>query len=152
MPQDFLFGEFCEYILPYRSLAGYPDCFSGAELCDLFGKYAGAGARGFAGRLRSEYNRSRRILGGVTGKRSALISSLYRPFFPGRECTDVAVIGCQILRACGLPVMVEFCNAYRDFPGRHFYCTVRTTGDVGGPSLIRRPPCPVRVNRYQWSR
>ena len=119
------FCEFCEYILPYRSLAGYPDCFSGAELYDLFGKYVGAGQGDSLAGYVARYNRVKTDFEGVTGKRSALDSSLYRPFFPGRECTDVAVIGCQILRACGLPVMVEFCNAYRDFPGRHFYCTVR---------------------------
>ncbi|MFQ9145864.1 MAG: hypothetical protein ACLR5I_12420 [Odoribacter splanchnicus] len=119
------FCEFCEYILPYRSLAGYPDCFSGAELYDLFGKYVGAGQGDSLAGYVARYNRVKTDFEGVTGKRLALDSSLYRPFFPGRECTDVAVIGCQILRACGLPVMVEFCNAYRDFPGRHFYCTVR---------------------------
>ena len=56
------FCEFCEYILPYRSLAGYPDCFSGAELYDLFGKYAGAGQGDSLAGYVARYNRSRRIL------------------------------------------------------------------------------------------
>ena len=51
------FCEFCEYILPYRSLAGYPDCFSGAELYDLFGKYVGAGQGDSLAGYVARYNR-----------------------------------------------------------------------------------------------
>ena len=79
------FCEFCEYILPYRSLAGYPDCFSGAELYDLFGKYVGAGQGDSLAGYVARYNRVKTDFEGVTGKRSALDSSLYRPFFPGRN-------------------------------------------------------------------
>lgn len=119
------FDEFCEYILPYRSLAGYPYCFSGAKLYEQLGKYVSVGQEDSLTSCVERYNKLRTNFSGVTGEQMSLDSSLNRPFFHEQECTDVAVAGCQILRACGLPVMVEFCNAYRNLPGRHFYCTVR---------------------------
>ena len=79
------FCEFCEYILPYRSLAGYPDCFSGAELYDLFGKYVGAGQGDSLAGYVARYNRVKTDFEGVTGKRLALDSSLYRPLYYGQH-------------------------------------------------------------------
>ena len=100
------FCEFCEYILPYRSMAGYPDCFSGAELYDLFGMYVGEGQGDSLAGYVARYTRVKTDFEGVTGKRLALDSSLYRPFFPGR------------LYGCG-------CDRLSDSPG------LRIAGDGG---------------------
>ena len=91
------FCEFCEYILPYRSLAGYPDCFSGAELYDLFGKFvqavfSGTGMYG-CGCDRLSDSPGLRIAG--DGGILQCLPGLSRPAFllygPGRPGTLVAL-------------------------------------------------------------
>lgn len=116
------FQEFCEYVLPYRPARSYPFLYSGAELRRRFEKYVNADtAASLKKRISAYQNRvveMRYILGDAPQKDIGI----YNLFFHGHECLDHAAYGCAVLRACGIPVMIEFCDAYRDFAGRHFYC------------------------------
>lgn len=123
--QKLNFKEFCEYILPYRSLDGYPYQYSGKTLHDLYGKYIYCNRqeenlRNFVGRYNFVVLGFRNFL----GRKPQEEIGLYNLFFNGHECTDIATFGCNILRACGIPVMIEYCSAFRDFAGRHFYCVI----------------------------
>lgn len=120
--QHLNFEEFCEYILPYRPARSYPFLYPGTELRERFEKYIHADSTASLAKRIKAYNdrivEMRYILGNAPQKNAGI----YNLFFHGHECLDHAAYGCATLRACGIPVMLEFCDAYRDFAGRHFYC------------------------------
>lgn len=124
------FPEFCEYILPYRSLWGYPSLYSGKELNLLFAKYVNYDTTAPLKQRIARYNQRLTGIRNFFGWRKMKDFGIYNLFFNGHDCTDIAAFGCSILRSCGIPAMIEFCDTYRDFTGRHFYCV------VSGPDKI----------------
>lgn len=141
------FDEFCEYLLPYRSLQGYPLTASGEVLAEKYRMFV---CRDTAESLAEHIRRyNRRIAAGrnLLGWRKIKDFGIYNLSFRGHDCIDVAVWGADILRACGIPVKVEYCDAYRSYAGRHFYCVaLDTAGRWEGFNAEIEVPLP-----YQWN-
>ena len=120
------FDEFKEYILPYTSLRSYGFLTDGKRLNDIFAPlFSPDSARTLTEYIR-RYNHTignLRALNGQNRRHGA--GGLYDMYVHGaHECTDIAVWGCNILRASGIPVVVENVIGYRDFTGKHFHCSV----------------------------
>lgn len=121
------FDEFCEYILPYRSIYGYCHNEPGNRLSGIFNKYVhngtGGNIREYVERYNLAVNQSR-ILAGDAPTQRAL--GFYDLLFYGKyDCIGIAEYGCNTLRACGMPVVVEFNAAYRDFTDKHYHCAIK---------------------------
>ncbi len=120
------FEEFKEYILPYTSLRSYGFLTSGKRLNNIFSSMLSLDSAKNLSECVKRYNktiRNLRDLGGKNRRKSpAGIYDIY--VHDAHDCTDVAVWGCNILRACGVPAVVENVAGYRDFLGKHFHCSV----------------------------
>lgn len=120
------FEEFKEYILPYRSVEGYGFNETGKTYYDLFAKYVMSDSTADLRTTVQYYNAAINNLRDMNGKthrtRLAGVYDLFSRDFHG--CIDVASYGCNILRACGLPVVVEHNICYRSLSGRHYHCSV----------------------------
>lgn len=120
------FDEFKEYILPYRCIEGYGFNETGKTYHDLFAKYVMADTTADIRTTIQYYNAAVNNLRDLNGKTHrthlAGIYDLYSRDF--HDCVDIANYGCNILRACGLPVVVEYNICYRSLPGRHYHCSV----------------------------
>lgn len=120
------FDEFKEYILPYRSVMGYGFLETGQRYDDLFGKYLLQTDSDSIASTVACYNRAINGLRDLNGKTHSKslggIYGLYSRDF--HDCVDIASYGCNILRACGIPTMVEYNVCYREWAGRHFHCSV----------------------------
>ena len=120
------FEEFKEYILPYQSVRGYGFLETGKYYDDLFGKYI---LRTDSDNIASSidyYNKTinglRDLNGKTHRKKLAGVYDLYSRDF--HDCVDIASYGCNILRSCGIPVVVEYNVSYREWAGRHYHCSV----------------------------
>lgn len=120
------FDEFKEYILPYRCVEGYGFLESGQTFNNLFSKYVMADTAADLRTTLQYYNATINNLRDMNGKthrtRLAGVYDLYSRDF--HDCVDVASYGCNILRACGIPVVVEHNICYRSLSGRHYHCSV----------------------------
>ena len=120
------FEEFKEYILPYRSVEGYGFNETGKTYYDLFAKYVMSDSTADLRTTVQYYNAAINNLRDMNGKthrtRLAGVYDLYSRDF--HDCVDIANYGCNILRACGLPVVVEHNICYRSLSGRHYHCSV----------------------------
>ncbi|MDE6451523.1 MAG: hypothetical protein K2L23_04400, partial [Odoribacter sp.] len=141
------FPEFCEYILPYRSVWGYTSLHSGEELNRWFAKYVNYDTAASLKERIIRYNQRLTGIRNFFGWRKMKDFGLYNLFFNGHDCTDVAAFGCSILRSCGIPAMVEFCATYRDFTGRHYYCVVSDSADTW---KYFNPESTLPINNTPW--
>ncbi len=120
------FDNFKEYILPYSSLQYYNILNNGKELHDIFISMLCPDSTGTLTECIKRYNQTIGDLRGLNGsvKRKER-TGIYDMYVRGiHDCTDIAVWACNILRACGIPIVVENVIGYRDFVGRHFHCSV----------------------------
>lgn len=137
------FDEFCEYLLPYRSLHGYPLTAPGNVLAEKYGRFVCCDSAETLAQHILRYNRRIAADRNLLGWRPFSDFGIYNLSFRGHDCIDVAVWGADILRACGIPVKVEYCDAYRSFAGRHFYCSVLDErGEWQGFSVETEVPDP----------
>lgn len=124
--RNLTFDEFKEYILPYRCVEGYGFNETGKAYHELFAKYVMADSTADLRTTIEYYNAAINNLRDMNGKthrtRLAGLYDLYSRDF--HDCVDVASYGCNILRACGLPVVVEHNICYRSLSGRHYHCSV----------------------------
>lgn len=124
--RNLTFEEFKEYILPYRSVEGYGFNETGKTYYDLFAKYVMSDSTADLRTTVQYYNAAINNLRDMNGKthrtRLAGVYDLYSRDF--HDCVDIANYGCNILRACGLPVVVEHNICYRSLSGRHYHCSV----------------------------
>lgn len=120
------FDEFKEYILPYRCINGYGFLETGQTYNQLFAKYVMADSCANIRETIKYYNKAvngMRDLNGKTHRTSlAGLYDLYSRDF--HDCVDIASYGGNILRACGVPVVVEYNICYRYWAGRHFQCSI----------------------------
>ena len=120
------FDEFKEYILPYRCVEGYGFNETGGTYHDLFSNNVMADSTADLRTTIQYYNAAINNLRDMNGRthrtRLAGLYDLYSRDF--HDCVDVASYGCNILRACGVPVVVEHNICYRSLSGRHYHCSV----------------------------
>lgn len=124
--QNLTFDEFKEYILPYQSVKGYGFLETGQRYDDLFGKYIHRTDSDSLASTVAYYNRAINGLRDLNGKthRKVLagVYDLYSRDF--HACADIASYGCNILRACGVPTVVEYNVSYREWADRHYHCSI----------------------------
>lgn len=151
------YDDFCEYLLPYRSLRAYPITASGNVLSGKYEKFVCHDSSETLAQHVRRYNC--RITAGrnLLGWRTIKDFGIYNLSFRGHDCIDVAVWGADILRSCGIPVKVEYCDAYRSYAGRHFFCAaLDTTGIWQGFSIESEVPgrknwtIGSMMNLYRW--
>lgn len=120
------FDEFKEYILPYRCIEGYGFNETGKTYHDLFAKYVMSDKTANLRTTIHYYNATLNNLRDMNGKtHRTQIAGIYDLFSRDfHDCIDIANYGCNILRACGLPVVVEYNICYRSLPGCHYHCSV----------------------------
>lgn len=146
--RDIDFDTFCEYILPYRSLQYYPIAESGEELARLLSKYVNTDEKLSVATAIERYNttvsRLHWFMGQYPFKDYIGMNEL---FFRGfHDCVEIAHYGAVGLRACGVPVAIEFNSAYRSLEGRHYHCSVK---DSLGRSWTFSPESEIPVLRNE---
>jgi len=123
------FEEFKEFILPYRSLRYYGFTNNGSSLNDLFADIIQLDETSNIIECIKKYNCIIWNMRNINGRKSKKVHrGIYDMYIHGiHDCTDVSTYGCDILRACGIPVVVENVIGYRHFAGKHFHCSVYDT-------------------------
>lgn len=118
------FEEFCEYILPYRSVNGVVCSENGQFLRERFGKQL---FRSTEKTLRSYLTRYNHYINHLwlCSRQIRLHEStgIFDLFFTNfNDCVTLSNNECNVLRACGFPVVVDNMIAFREYRSRHFYC------------------------------
>ena len=125
--RELTFDEFKEYILPYRCIEGYGFLEDGKEYARWFGKYVRSDTAQTVRQCVEAYNKAignmRWLNGRSTREKASGIYDLYTNSL--HDCVDVASYGCNILRACGVPTVVEYNVCYRNLSGRHYHCALK---------------------------
>ena len=120
------FRDFKELILPYCSVEGVGFHETGRKYNETFGKYIKSDATSDIVQAVSNYNTT---IGTMRSfelfKPREHLAGFYDLYSNGlHDCVEIASYGCNIMRACGLPVMVEFNTCYTDLIGRHYHCRI----------------------------
>lgn len=119
------FENFCEYILPYRSIVGkdFFDC--GKFLNDKFSKHINRSTeknlRSYLFRYNHYTNKMWFTLAPCKINHSVGIYDLF--FTNAVDCETLSSNECNVLRACGFPVVVEYMVGYRAYRNRHYFCS-----------------------------
>ena len=123
------FEEFKEYILPYSSLQYHKSLNNGNTLNNIFVPLVKCGRSETLVEAIRRYNLAIWNLRGLNGRTdNKSMAGIYSMYINGiHDCTDIATWGCDILRACGIPTVVENVIGYRDFVGKHYHCSVYDT-------------------------
>lgn len=120
------FDDFCEYVLPYRSIGDYPIVTPAEELHSIFAKYLMADTARSVAYVAARYNRAmwwlRRWHGAYPYETTTGLPELFYMGF--HDCVDIAHYCAQTLRACGVPAAVEYNVAYKLWSTRHFSVAV----------------------------
>ena len=124
--ENLSFDEFCEYLLPYRSIPGYKHLDNNVEFYSWFGKYfTNVGCDSLADYLKLYHTtmlNTHRYLGnfkyGYT-MNPGLCCAFYEDT---RDCYDMAYLCTGIFRSIGIPTYVAVNLAYQDLNGMHVFC------------------------------
>lgn len=120
------YEEFKEYILPYKSVNGYGFLETNQKFEELFGKYINICDSNNVASVVEYYNKTINGLRDLNGKTNRTVLAgfydLYSRDF--HDCIDIASYGCNILRACGIPAMVEYNVSYKEWTDRHYHCSI----------------------------
>lgn len=118
--------QFCELVLSYRSIDDYPFVESSQNLWRVYAKYLRIDTAVSSMQLTERYKRMMWWLRRMQGKYPYDVSIGWpEMFFVGDlDCLDLSEYATQILRACGVPAVVEFNIAYKDWAARHFMVAI----------------------------
>lgn len=135
------FEDFKELILPYRTTDEYAEWYKRSELRELFAKrLMSADSLSTVGTLewyKTYAEKCRRFNNYIKTKRN---TGLFYDFLlrkAGWDCQNTANWTCDILRACGIPVVYEFTPKWTERDSRHFWCC---SPDSSGILLPYTPP------------
>lgn len=161
--QHLTFEEFKEYILPYTPLQYYGFINSSKLLNDIFAPMLSVDSATTLTGCVERYNNTIDILRALNGKnRRTQAAGIYDLYVQGtHECTDIAVWNCNIMRAIGIPCVVESVAGYRDLTGRHYHCSVydsdsskwhafNAESSLPGSFSVDRPKC-LNIYRHLFS-
>lgn len=120
------FDDFCEYILPYRSIPDYPLMNMPETYLDFLGKYFTAIPRDSIIDQVERYNSVLFRLKTFFPKYPYSGSIGYQElFFNGfHDCIPIALYGASTFRMLGIPAVVEYNVAYKQFSGTHYMCSI----------------------------
>ena len=121
------FEEFCNVILPYRTLNSYPLVTNGADAHSIFDKYLKTDTPADINKLGMRYRRAIWWLRHWQGAYPFDTMIGFREmFFTGyQDCVDIANYATTIYRACGIPAYTEYNIAYKLWEGRHYMTTIQ---------------------------
>lgn len=118
------FEEFKECMLPYRA-ADEPLPYAKTKLHDLmFDKLAANGMddiRKPIGVYKQNALAQKKMNKRVKNESHTGLYDIYLPMFE-KDCRNLAAITCNILRACGIPVALEFTPQWTNRNGSHYWC------------------------------
>lgn len=119
------YDDFLEYILPYRALYAYPFFENGAYIYRLFGKILNKTTSANYRGIMCRYNHYVLSLAEMFGHQGFPPIGIYDLFLDNsRACVPIANNGCQVFRAYGIPVSLEYNLSFRSAIGRHYYCAL----------------------------
>lgn len=120
------FDDFCEYILPYRSISDYPLMDMPEAYLNLLGKYFTNIPSDSIIQKIQNYNATLYRLKRFFPKYPYATNIGYQElFFNGfHDCIAIAQYGTSTLRMLGIPAAVEFNIAYKQFQGVHYMCSL----------------------------
>ena len=121
--KDMSISEFEESILPYCCIPAYGRLQSPEQLRALMPILKGLAEekdlRGIVHRYHRVISDLRDINGTMGDKATKGIMSLYSR---DEGCLDIAHYGCMLLRAYGVPTVVDHVVGFRQLPDRHYFC------------------------------
>lgn len=125
--KDISFEDFCEYILPYRTVPDMPVVDFPKSYAELFSKYLKNIDTDSIQQMVNQYNSTI-----IKLKNFFLLSSYndeiigYRKLLYRKnvDCLELANYATLILRAYGLPVATEYNIAYKQLQGKHHRCAI----------------------------
>lgn len=116
------FADFCEYVLPYRSIGNYPLVVESKTLSAFFGKYLHPDDTAGPEEIGARYNRVlwwlRRWHGKYPFDTTIGFPDLFYTGF--HDCIDIANYCSLIFRSCGIPAAVDYNTAYKIWDTRHY--------------------------------
>lgn len=126
MVKNLPFDDFCEYILPYRSVPEYSLMDMPAAYLDLLGKYFADIPQDSVTDIVKRYNLTLGRLKKFFPKYPYSGAVGYQElFFNGfHDCIPIAQYGTSTFRMLGIPSAVEYNVAYKQFQGIHYMCSV----------------------------
>ena len=135
------FDQFKELILPYRAITGYPFFENGKRLNDMFKKWldrsSSKNINGFILRYSHYKDFIRMSFMNDTQKQHVGIYDLFLGF--KGDCISVANNACNVFRACGIPIAIDYNISFREKTGRHFHGKFLT--DTGNQILFNEVAC-----------
>ena len=125
LAKELTFSQFCEYILPYRSMTECPYIYSGKQLNNMFSKQLNRFKEKDMNHYIFRYNHYALKMQSMFGHNDTIAGlGLYDIFLSAKiTCQEMANYACNILRACGYPVVVDYNMAYKEKVSRHYYCS-----------------------------
>lgn len=126
MVKNLPFDDFCEYILPYRSLPEYALMDMPMAYLNLLGKYFSEIPQDSVTDIVKIYNLTLSRLKKFFPKYPYSGAIGYQElFFNGfHDCIPIAQYGASTFRMLGIPSAVEYNVAYKQFQGVHYMCSV----------------------------
>ena len=116
------FTDFCEYVLPYRSIGDYPLVVESGPLSAFFSKYLLPDDTAGLEEIGARYNRVlwwlRRWHGRYPFDTTIGFPDLFYTGF--HDCIDIACYCSLIFRSCGVPAAVDYNTAYKIWDTRHY--------------------------------
>lgn len=129
------FDDFCEYILPYRSLNSNSLTLDGGVLYKQTGKQLERSMPYTLVNIIDRYNRYLRQMRNMLGPKPVeAYYGYYEMFFQKKfECVEQCELECNILRACGIPIAIDINVGNREFVGQHHHCVIIDTFGIPRP-------------------
>ena len=120
------FNDFCEFILPYRSISDFSLMDMPETYYKILGKYLDKLPQDSIANKANRYNFTLKNLKGFFPRYPYSAPIGYQElFFKGAyDCIPVAHYGASTFRMLGIPSAVEYNVAYKQHQGTHYMCSV----------------------------
>lgn len=121
--QHLTFDEFCEYLLPYRGLSTNSLTPNGADIYKLVGKQLDRAKPYNMATVITRYNVYLNNMRDILGQKpTGSYLGFYELFFKKKlECVEQCEMECNILRAYGIPTVIDINIGNREFVGQHHH-------------------------------
>lgn len=121
--QHLTFEDFCEYLLPYRALSTNSLTLNGADIYRLFGKQLDRAEPYSMATVITRYNVYMNNMRNILGPKTVGdYLGYYELFFKKTlECVEQCEMECNILRAYGIPTVIDINVGNREFVGQHHH-------------------------------
>ncbi|MBD9180493.1 MAG: discoidin domain-containing protein [Odoribacter splanchnicus] len=117
------FEDFCEYLLPYRALSTNSLTLNGADIYRQFGKQLDKAKPYSMATVITRYNVYMNNMRNILGEKTVGgYLGYYELFFKKKlECVEQCEMECNILRAYGVPTVIDINVGNREFVGQHHH-------------------------------